>query len=111
MADLFPTHQGLPLPFTMRHEPSNFATADEAIADYGRGTPDHQWTYVDSTGNEVGRTIRWNMPNDKVVRPVALGPNGWTRTGIPYPRPLLHLPKLLADADSTVFVAEGEKLH
>ena len=109
MKDLFPACQDASLPFTSRQQPSTFETADEAIAAYGRGTPDHQWVYVDAKGHEVGRTPRWNVAGDKVVRPISKGPDGWTLTGIPAPRPLFNLPKLLADPAATIFVAEGEK--
>jgi hypothetical protein len=109
MADLFPTCQAASMPFTSRQETSTFATADEAVAAHGYGKPDHQWSYFDAEGTEVGRTIRWNKPGDKVVRPIARGPNGWTLTGSPAPRPLFNLSKLLADPATNVFVVEGEK--
>lgn len=107
--DLFPTCQDTPLPYASRPEPWTFATAEDAITACGLGKPDHQWPYVDAQGNEVLRVLRWNLQVNKTYRQIAPSPKGWTKTGIPSPRPLFALPNLLADPDSTVFVAEGEK--
>jgi hypothetical protein len=109
MADLFPTCHGTALRFTSPQEPATFATADEAIAACGLGKPGHQWPYVDAKGKEVLRVLRWNLRVGKTFRQISPSPNGWTKTGIPSPKPLLDLPRLLADAQGAVFVAEGEK--
>ncbi|MFN6190423.1 MAG: DUF3987 domain-containing protein [Planctomycetia bacterium] len=113
MADLFPSRDEPPWPSrqyqSSRPEPRHFATAEDAINGYGRGTPDRQWTYVDASGTEIGRTLRWNMAKGKDIRPVARFPDGWRHAAMKEPRPLFNLPALLANQESPIYVVEGEK--
>jgi 5S rRNA maturation endonuclease (ribonuclease M5) len=108
-ADLFPTTKNLAPALASRPAPSSFATAEDAVAAYRRGEPDRQWVYLDAEGNEVGRTLRWNSPEGKVIRPIARSPGGWRTSAMIAPRPLFNLPGLLADEAAAVFVVEGEK--
>lgn len=113
MTDLFPTPREPSWPANSspkpQSEPRNFASADDAIKAYGRGSPGRQWSYTDAEGVEVGRTARWETAAGKEIRPVAKFPDGWRHLAMPAPRPLLNLPALLADSDSVVYVVEGEK--
>ena len=113
MAELFPTCCEPPWPANTspkpHSQPRNFASADDAIKAYGRGSPDRQWSYVDADGVEVGRIARWETAAGKEIRPVAKFPDGWRHAAMPEPRPLFNLPALLADRDSVVYVVEGEK--
>ena len=107
--DLFPTIQNLAPTLASRQEPTAFATAEYAVAAYRCGEPDRQWVYSDAEGNEVGRTLRWNSHEGKVIRPIARFPGGWRTAAMIAPRPLFNLPGLLADEAAKVFVVEGEK--
>ena len=109
IADLFPTIHNLAPSLASRQEPSTFATAEGAVAAYRRGEPDRQWVYRDAEGNEVGRTLRWNSQKGKVIRPISQSPDGWRKSAMPAPRPLLNLPGLRADEAPMVFIVEGEK--
>lgn len=113
MADLFPARDEPPWPGrqhqSSRPQPRHFATAEDAINAYGRGMPDRQWTYVDASGAEIGRTLRWNTATGKDIRPVAKFPDGWRHAAMQEPRPLFNLPALLADQESPIYVVEGEK--
>lgn len=75
------------------------------------GGPHQTWEYHNSCGHLVGVVLRWNMPKgQKMIRPVALWPDGWHQGGMPRPRPLYRLPDLLAAGHcDPVVVAEGEK--
>lgn len=92
-----------------------FTTAADAVAalERGHGPRAAWWTYHNAAGEPVGVVIRWNLPGGaKDVRPVsrragALG--GWTIGAMPSPRPLYHLPDLLARPGERVHVGEGEK--
>jgi hypothetical protein len=86
-----------------------YGTVREAALAYGLGEPSSEWIYRDADGNEVGRVLRWPTVPNKTFRPLSKHPNGWTKSGMSAPRPLLYLPKLLAAPESPVYVAEGEK--
>lgn len=113
MADLFPAKDEPPWPGrqqqSSRPQPRHFATAEDAINGYGRGMPDRQWTYVDASGAEIGRTLRWNTATGKDIRPVAKFADGWRHAAMQEPRPLFNLPALLANQESPIYVVEGEK--
>ena len=109
MADLFAAQQE-PLRLTIERDVlSAQSTVQGAIRAYGRGEPDQQWIYTDASGNEAGRTLRWNTPAGKDIRPLRRVPAGWELAAMAEPRPLLNLPALLADTKSPVYVVEGEK--
>jgi hypothetical protein len=109
MADLFPAQQE-PLRLTIERDVlSAHSTVQGAIRAYGRGEPDQQWIYTDASGNEAGRTLRWNTPAGKEIRPLSRVSGGWKLEAMAEPRPLLNLPALLADTNSPVYVVEGEK--
>mgnify|MGYP005852013251 CR=1 FL=1 len=92
-----------------------FTTADDGVAALERrhGPRAAVWTYRNADGEPVGMVVRWNLADgEKDVRPVsrragALG--GWTIGAMPSPRPLYHLPDLLARPGERVHVGEGEK--
>jgi hypothetical protein len=113
MVDLFPDAHERSWPANSSpkscSQPRNFASADDAIKAYGRGSPNRQWSYIDADGIEVGRTARWQTAAGKEIRPVAKFPDGWRHAAMQEPRPLFNLPNLLADRDSVVYVVEGEK--
>jgi len=113
MADLFPAKDEPPWPGrqhqSSRPQPRHFATAEDAINGYGRGMPDRQWTYVDASGAEIGRTLRWNTATGKDIRPVAKFADGWRHAAMQEPRPLFNLLALLSKQESPIYVVEGEK--
>ena len=89
-----------------------FPNAEAAIEALERklGTHSAKWTYHDAEGKPVGIVVRWDKPDGKDIRPVSRSPekDGWIIGGMPEPRPLYRLPKVIA-ADGKVYVCEGEK--
>jgi len=86
---------------------------------YGRYSK--SWDYLDASGQLVGVVVRWDSrersdttrdgKEGKTIRPVSRTADGRWRIGaMPEPRPLYHLPKILAAPEGAfVFVVEGEK--
>jgi hypothetical protein len=79
-----------------------------------RGKPDQLWVYHQAQGDIAGAVARWDLPGDKIIRPLTyctngVGPPAWREKGIPSPRPLYRLPQLVAAAGLPVLVVEGEK--
>jgi hypothetical protein len=92
------------------HQPSRvFATAEEAAKAHGLGEPHRGWAYCDATGKEVGRTLRWDRPGGKEIRPLSVRPDGWSLCAPPAPRHLFNLPALIASETAVAYVVEGEK--
>lgn len=108
-SDLWPRHSGRSLEEAL--EPSEwFSNPEAAIHAYQRGMPSREWSYRDEEDIEVGRIVRWDLPNGrKVVRPVSLFEGAWRRKWMPSPRPLFNLVELLSQWQQSVFVVEGEK--
>lgn len=83
------------------------------------GEPSRAWPYHDAEGRLVGYVGRWNITGadgepDKEILPITFcnigkGKRAWRSKGIPSPRPLFGLPDILARADATVMITEGEK--
>jgi hypothetical protein len=83
------------------------------------GEPSRSWPYHDAEGRLVGYVCRWDFTDaegapTKEILPVTYcdlgnGKRGWRSKGMPSPRPLFGLPDILARADATVLIAEGEK--
>lgn len=75
-----------------------------------RGQPWRIWEYHDGSGTLVGSVLRWGAPGKKKeIRPLARTDDGrWTFGAIAAPRPLLGLPRLLANPRKTIYVVEGE---
>lgn len=83
------------------------------------GEPSRSWPYHDAEGHLVGYVCRWDFTDaegapTKEILPVTYcdlgnGKRGWRSKGMPAPRPLFGLPDILARADATVLIAEGEK--
>jgi len=83
------------------------------------GFPSKEWAYHDAEGRLVGYVLRWDFDDadgapTKEILPVTYcdignGKRGWRSKGMPAPRPLFGLPDILARADATVLIAEGEK--
>jgi len=67
------------------------------------------YDYHGVDGTHVGRTCRFDQPDGKQVRPLALRDGRWQLSAMPRPRPLYRLPDLLALPGEPVFVLEGEK--
>jgi len=123
LPDLFPGNSGswnrpwvtAPPPVTRRLEPPEkvkkvHATPEKAALAYRRGQPDRTWIYRDADGTEIGRVVRWNCSwASKVIRPLAVAPNGWVCGSPPPPRGLYRLPEILADKAAIVWLCEGEK--
>ncbi len=113
MKDLMPDdHQSGPAPrrtTPRKRQPKVHATAPAALATYERqlGTCSTVSDYVDGSGEIVGKTIRWNLPEGKEIRPMARRGTGWVCEAMPQPRPLYRLLDL-ADAQR-VYITEGEK--
>lgn len=86
-----------------------FSTAREAIDDLEQrnGPRSSLWTYLDAKENPVGVIVRWDRPDGKEIRPIALIGEHWHIGGMPEPRPLYCLPNLIAAM--TVYICEGEK--
>jgi len=86
---------------------------------YGRYSK--SWDYLDASGRLVGVVVRWDPRersdttrdggDGKTIRPVSRTADGRWRIGaMPEPRPLYHLPVILAAPEGAfVFVVEGEK--
>lgn len=91
-----------------------FPTAEAAVGAIGRtlGATAKRtglWWYRDCAGEPVGCVARWQLLDDKVVRPFAKSGDTWIIGAIPEPRPVLNLPELLARPGERIFVVEGEK--
>jgi hypothetical protein len=90
-----------------------YATADEAQKAYERQYGDRlrRYCYDDAEGREVGRVLRWDRPDGKVIRPLSLHADGWRLEQMPEPRPLYRWPCRWEheDAGERVYVVEGEK--
>jgi len=120
LADLMPAKAQ---PTALRRPPTKpaptagglFATAADAVAalERGHGPRAAMWTYHNADGEPVGVVVRWNLADGgKDVRPVsrrAGAAGGWTISAMPEPRPLYHLPDLLARPGERVYITEGEK--
>lgn len=77
---------------------------------FGR-QPDKTFPYFDLNGALVGLVCRWNQSDGKAIRPLSLDPltGQWCRKAMPSPRPLFHLPELIAaPAQTAVWLVEGE---
>ena len=85
-----------------------FATAQEAIAVYGRklGKPSGQWTSVGLSGEPDGMVVRWDLPAGKQIRQLRRDGDGWHLEGMRSPKPLDRLTEL-KDA-RRVAAGEGE---
>lgn len=74
-------------------------------------SPAAVFQYFSCDGVLVGLVCRWNQPDGKAIRPLALDlvTGQWCRKAMPSPRPLFHLPELLAaPLDVPVWLCEGE---
>ncbi len=88
-----------------------YPTQHDAVAALERrfGQRSALWTYENACGESVGLVVRWDTAEGKDIRPVHKTPAGWIIGGMPEPRPLYHLPYLLARSREQVVVCEGEK--
>ncbi len=78
------------------------------------GYPVAKWAYHEFTGALVGYIARWNVRGDKTFLPItfcelANNERAWRSKGIPEPRPLYRLPRLVKRTDRPIIVVEGEK--
>jgi len=87
-----------------------FETPEDAIAIYTRsmGEQDAQWDYHIAEGKLVGIVLRWDTDSGKKIRPVSIIDGRWHNEGMPEPRPLYRLPRLL-ESVGPIIVCEGEK--
>lgn len=79
----------------------------------GLGQCSKRWAYRSATGELQGYVCRFETPEGKETRPlrygIRKGRERWHWKGWREGRPLYRLPELLASADATVLVVEGEK--
>ncbi|SDX47148.1 DUF3987 domain-containing protein [Thiocapsa roseopersicina] len=74
------------------------------------GRPIATWAYRDTAGRPIAFVCRFDLPGgDKTYRPLTHGPDGWTWTAPPEPRPLYGLDRLAARPDAPAILTEGEK--
>jgi hypothetical protein len=92
---------------------TRFATAREAVAELERrhGPRSALWTYHDAAGEPLSVVVRWDGQGDsKLIRPASRNGSGWVLRGMPSPRQLYGLRRLIAaPPGSRVYVTEGEK--
>jgi hypothetical protein len=70
--------------------------------------PDRVHRYHDGDGNHIGTVLLWKFENgDKETRQIRRHESGWISKGMVAPRPLYHLPELMAA--NNVVICEGEK--
>jgi len=108
-SELFSGPQEAAGPIEPSREKRVFARVEDAASAYGMGAPHRQWPYLDAIGREVGRTLRWNLPDDKEIRPLAVCEGGWSRSAPTRPRVLFNLPSVIASTAAVNYVVEGEK--
>jgi hypothetical protein len=115
MKDLMPVNTGREACRANEKEHANktaYATAKEAMEAWAKQIGrrhDYEWMYSDANGNDVGYVLRWDKPDGKIIRPIALYDGSWRLAGMPTPRPLYALPGILYHKDAPVFIMEGEK--
>lgn len=84
------------------------------------GKPTVLYPYHQADGQLIGHVARWDIINpdtgerEKKILPLCYcildnGKKAWRSAGMPTPRPLYHLPEILARPDATIIVCEGEK--
>jgi hypothetical protein len=74
------------------------------------GPPARTWTYSDAEGRPLWIACRFNHPDGgKDVIPFCWHGDRWRWKALPAPRPLYHLPNLLANPALPVVITEGEK--
>jgi len=83
-----------------------------AFKDYGN--PSNYWAYHDESGNVIGYTLRFDLPDGKKdVIPYTFKTDGqvsrWKWIGFDVLRPLYNLHELKARPDAIVLLVEGEK--
>jgi putative DNA primase/helicase len=79
--------------------------------------PDKVYFYQNATGTTIGAVLRWDVQHQdgsksKIIQPVAWDEkdNTWKHCGMPTPRPLYALPKIVtASLEVPIIVVEGEK--
>ncbi len=111
VADLMPTNgtarRQAPRPPVPPKPTKTYPTHEAALQAYRLGEPSRIWTYETGQGDLVGAVGRWDGPDGKQVRPVALVANGWACAAMPAPRVLYNLP-IIRESDGTIWVHEGE---
>lgn len=82
-----------------------------AALEEAHGASSAHWLYTDSAGRAVGLVVRWDTGDGgKRILPASRVGSRWLRKGMPSPRPLLHLQRLVAlPPGARVYVVEGEK--
>ncbi|MEK4034907.1 hypothetical protein WOC76_09255 [Methylocystis sp. IM3] len=79
------------------------------------GAPSATWKYFNARGELLGHAMRFDRPDGKEYRPLALwfstakGKREWRWAAWPTPRPLYGLNHLAARPSAPVLVCEGEK--
>lgn len=78
--------------------------------DAGRPIAAH-WRYELDDGTHIGTILRWNNDDGtKNIKQISRnGDDNWHAKTMPDPKPLYHLPLLLANPTHRVYVTEGEK--
>jgi hypothetical protein len=83
--------------------------AFHTFALHDTGTPSAIWAYHYADGAVAGAVARYDTQHGKTVRPWVERGGRWSVGAMPAPRPLYHLPELLARQCAPVLVTEGEK--
>lgn len=81
--------------------------AIEAMENWTQGRRVADWTYRDSSGNEVAKVVRLATADDKAYRPIHRHKSGWRIGDPPGKWPLYGLNEL--SVAGVVYVVEGEK--
>ena len=69
--------------------------------------PDRTHRYHDADGHHIGTVLLWKFSDDKETRQLRKHSDGWICKAMVAPRPLYHLPEILAS--DNIVICEGEK--
>jgi putative DNA primase/helicase len=95
-----------PLRVPVMNEP---APPPAELIHWQRGKPSMSWDYQDAQGRTCGYACRFETATGKDVIPYSWTGTRWHWKAMPEPRPLYHMPDLLARPGAVVIVTEGEK--
>jgi putative DNA primase/helicase len=77
------------------------------------GMPNRKWEFLGPSGELLGYTCRFDLPEKKEVLPYIFGDNGfsmgWVYAGFKNPRPLYRLDQIASRPKAPVLLVEGEK--
>lgn len=74
------------------------------------GKPTTMWAYNDAKGRLLFYVCRFDpVGKAKEIRPLSFHATGWKWKGIPPPRPIFQLDKIIAAPDLPILICEGER--